>query len=192
MKTEKIVEKTLVKKPSGVKTILEYNNNKYKTRSQLIMEQYEQPTITEDKIYLIDKVVRQRCKNGRFGVDHSEILNYELELANKDRDEHMNHLVYKTKNPYGEYMQDENQEPSLNPPGGAIDTSQVLFKRLSNKGPISNSSRMSLLESGRKSSIRKSVHTDRSAPSFQQWVRSKDAEKRLKKKLMNEQKREIR
>ena len=58
MKTEKIVDKALVKKPSGVKTILEYNNNKYKTRSQLIMEQYENPTITEDKLYLIDKVVR--------------------------------------------------------------------------------------------------------------------------------------
>lgn len=38
MKTDKLVDKTLVKKPSGVKTILEYNNNKYKTRSQLIME----------------------------------------------------------------------------------------------------------------------------------------------------------
>jgi hypothetical protein len=37
-------------------------------------------------------------------VDHSEILNYELELANRDRDDHMNHLVYKTKNPYAEYM----------------------------------------------------------------------------------------
>jgi len=34
MKTEKTVEKSkLVKKPSGTKTILDYNNNKYKTRS---------------------------------------------------------------------------------------------------------------------------------------------------------------
>ena len=49
---------------------------------------------------MIDKVVRERGKNGRFGVDHSEILNYELELANKQRDEHMNNLVYKSKNPY--------------------------------------------------------------------------------------------
>jgi len=47
------------------------------------MEQYENPTVTEDQIYLIDKVVRMRGKNGRFGVDHSEILNYELELANQ-------------------------------------------------------------------------------------------------------------
>tara|TARA_B110000285_G_C14934189_1_gene518755 strand:- start:423 stop:650 length:228 start_codon:yes stop_codon:yes gene_type:complete len=53
-------------------------------------------------MYLIDKVVRMRGTNGRFGVDHSEILNYELELANRARDDHMNHLVYKNKNPYSE------------------------------------------------------------------------------------------
>lgn len=53
-------------------------------------------------MYLIDKVVRLRGKNGRFGVDHSEILNYELELANKDRDHHMNLLVYNQKNPYSD------------------------------------------------------------------------------------------
>ena len=54
------------------------------------MQEYEKPLITEDRLYLIDKVVRIRGNNGRFGVDHSEILNYELELANKQRDEHMN------------------------------------------------------------------------------------------------------
>ena len=85
----------MIKKPAGIKSLIDFNNCKYKTRSQLIMEQYEHPTLTEDKMYLIDKVVRMRGKNGRFGVDHSEILNYELELANKNRDDHMNHLVYK-------------------------------------------------------------------------------------------------
>ena len=135
-----------------------------------------------------------RGKSGRFGVDHSEILNYELELANKDRDDHMNHLVYKSKNPYDDYMmQRSNSKSSFNPPGGKLDTSQVLFKRLSNKGPISNSSRISLLESGRKKpSSARSVHTNRAAPNFQQWVRAKDAEKRLKKKLIAESKREVR
>lgn len=34
--------------------------------------------------------------------------------------------------------------------------------------------------------------TNRNAPSFQQWVRGKDAEKRLKKKLIAEVKRELR
>jgi hypothetical protein len=36
-----------------------------------------------------------RVLQGRFGVDHSEILNYEYELANKERNDHMNTLVYK-------------------------------------------------------------------------------------------------
>ena len=51
-------------------------------------------------MYLIDKVVRMRGKQGRFGVDHSEILNYELEQANLQRDNHMNLLAYKTMDPY--------------------------------------------------------------------------------------------
>jgi hypothetical protein len=80
------------------------------------MEQYEEPNLTEDKMYLIDKVVRMRGKQGRFGVDHSEILNYELELANRERDDHMNHLVYKEKDPYDEYEKASNA--SMNPPGG--------------------------------------------------------------------------
>jgi hypothetical protein len=42
MKVEKTISKSnMVKKPAGTKTILEYNNNKYKTRSQLIMELYK-------------------------------------------------------------------------------------------------------------------------------------------------------
>lgn len=45
---------------------------------------------------MIDKVVRMRGQKGRFGVDHSEILNYEFEVANKNRSDHMNRLVYKT------------------------------------------------------------------------------------------------
>ena len=30
-------------------------------------------------------------------MDHSELLNYELELTNKPRDDHMNWLVYKKR-----------------------------------------------------------------------------------------------
>jgi len=47
---------------------------------------------------MIDKVVRMRGLQGRFGVDHSEILNYEFEIANKNRTDHMNRLVYKAEN----------------------------------------------------------------------------------------------
>lgn len=70
-------------------------------------------------MYLIDKVVRMRGKDGRFGVDHSEILNYELELANKARDEHMNYLVYKDPAPYAEGSP-SNRSSSLIPPAGEV------------------------------------------------------------------------
>lgn len=49
---------------------------------------------------MIDKVVRMRGQKGRFGVDHSEILNFEFELANKTRSDHMNRLVYKGLDSY--------------------------------------------------------------------------------------------
>jgi hypothetical protein len=45
---------------------------------------------------MIDKVVRLRGKEGRFGLDHSEIMNFEFEMANKTREDHMNFLVYKS------------------------------------------------------------------------------------------------
>ena len=44
---------------------------------------------------MIDKVVRMRGQHGRFGIDHSELINYELEQTNKQRDDYMNKLVYK-------------------------------------------------------------------------------------------------
>ena len=46
---------------------------------------------------MIDKVARIRAQRGRFGVDHSEILNYEFEVANKHRSDYMNRLVYKSE-----------------------------------------------------------------------------------------------
>ena len=157
------------------------------------MQEYERPVISEDKLYLIDKVVRLRGKNGRFGVDHSEILNYELELANKFRDEHMNQLVYKVRDPYGESPTAREQKGDFfKPPDGQMETSQVLFKRLANKGAIADSSRCSLLTEKNRGGSARTLHTDRKAPNFQQWVRLKDAEKRLKKKLIQEEKREIR
>ena len=139
-------------------------------------------------MYLIDKVTRMRSKYGRFGVDHSEVLNYELELANRPRDDHMNHLVYKEDNPYDET---ENVDSTLRIHGN-MSTSQILFKRLSNQGKVQDSSRCSLLDDNKYRGSERSHRTNKNAPNFTQWVRKKDAEKRLKKKLINEQKREIR
>jgi hypothetical protein len=59
-------------------------------------------------MYVIDKAVRLRGLQGRYGVDHSEILNYEFEQANKARSDHINMLVY--KNPVGQY-EVENKIP---------------------------------------------------------------------------------
>lgn len=60
------------------------------------MDEFQNPDLPDEKLYMIDKVVRMRGLKGRFGVDHSEILNYEFEIANKNRSDHMNKLAYKS------------------------------------------------------------------------------------------------
>ena len=96
-------------------------------------------------------------------MDHSEILNYELELANKARDNHMNQLVYKQD-------LDDHNEPEVvdhHKFPGPMSTSEVLFKRLSQKGPVSTGSVPSLLkDSEHPKSTRRSVHTNLGAPDF--------------------------
>jgi hypothetical protein len=164
LKTENAVEHSaLTKKPSGVKSLLEFNNCKYKPRSQLIMEEYENPPITEDQLYVIDKVARQRAKAGRFGVDNSEILIFELEQANKERDEYLNTLVYKDSQ---KSLGHSNSKYRMPPSPTGIETSKILFRRLSKQGKIEKS-KCSLLESARQSSSAASALTEASAPTFQ-------------------------
>ena len=39
-----------------------------------MIEEYENPSVPQQTLYTIDKVVRLRGLQGRYGVDHSEIL----------------------------------------------------------------------------------------------------------------------
>ena len=99
MKSEKNVEKHLKKKKEAefgrapLKTSLDIKNARFKSVGEVISEQYTRANIPESRLYIIDKVVRMRGQHGRFGIDHSELLNYELEQTNKPRDDHMNWLV---------------------------------------------------------------------------------------------------
>jgi hypothetical protein len=88
--------------------------------------------VPAEKLYMIDKVVRKRGLQGRFGVDHSEILNFEFEMANKNRSDHMNRLVYRGEyDPYTEDTQggDFALEADKENTGGHL-SSTILFKRL--------------------------------------------------------------
>ena len=73
---------------------------------------------------MIDKVVRMRGQHGRFGIDHSELLNYELEQTNKTRDDYMNLLVYKA-----EAQSTQARDFSNIAPAGST-VSNVLYSRL--------------------------------------------------------------
>ena len=141
MKSDNHVAKHLKKKKDSefgrapVKTALEINNAKFKSVGEVISEQYTRAAIPEHRLYIIDKVVRMRGQHGRFGIDHSELLNYELEQTNKPRDDHMNYLVagYTQANltqknspaKPGPQMEDETS--------AGVKVSEVLFDRLAVK-----------------------------------------------------------
>lgn len=85
MKEDTTVRKHLEKKQANEmgramqKTLLEKKNSKYRPVGEVISDSYARAELPEHKLYMIDKVVRMRCQHGRFGIDHSELLNYELE-----------------------------------------------------------------------------------------------------------------
>ena len=130
MKSDKIVKKhEEAKKAKEMgrapnKTLLETKNTKYKQIGEVISEQYARSQIPEGRLYMIDKVVRMRGQHGRFGIDHSELLNYELEQTNKTRDDYMNLLVYKS-----EAQTTQARDFSNIAPAGAT-VSNVLYNRL--------------------------------------------------------------
>ena len=66
-------------------------------------------------------------------MDHSEILNYEFEMANKARTDHMNLLVYKSL-PYSTNGNDQTSESGeWDKENAGRLTSTTLFKRLAEK-----------------------------------------------------------
>ena len=85
MKTDKLVSKHMEKQKAkemgraANKSILDIKNSRYQPIGEVISEQYARSQIPENRLYMIDKVVRMRSQHGRFGIDHSELLNYELE-----------------------------------------------------------------------------------------------------------------
>ena len=54
-------------------------NSKYKEVTEIIRHQYNRCEVPQNRLYMIDKVARMRCLHGRFGIDHSELLNYEID-----------------------------------------------------------------------------------------------------------------
>ena len=128
------------------------------------------PQVPHERLYMIDKAVRMRAIKGRYGVDHSEILNWEFELANKPRSDHMNLLVYKT-------AAEDLIDPTKQYKGPSVhkNNANVLFERLCEK-EINEESRIIQGEKGS------------NAITYNEWIRRKDAERRMKHRLLNEAK----
>lgn len=112
---------------------------------------------------------------GRYGVDHSEILNYEFEQANKPRFDHLNQLVYKDD----ARDIDSNKENAM--PTVHKTQSNAIFERLTHKELVEAKRVAGALEP-----------SDLPKISFNEWLRRKDAERRMRRTLLSEARNEIR
>jgi hypothetical protein len=116
---------------------------------------------------MIDKVVRMRGLHGRFGIDHSELLNFEIDQTNRNRDDHMNWLVY--KNNY-ETQAEEDLSVVLRQ---KLNILQEEIDTIGTEHYVKNQNADKQEESTAKLS-------------YKEWLKHKDAESRLKRKLINQ------
>lgn len=141
----------------------------------MISDQYQRHEVPEHRLYMIDKVVRMRSQYGRFGIDHSELLNYELELTNKPRDDHMNWLVQK-RGPYMAGQSDISTGPDSDEKKN-MNVSAILFNRLNVKDEEKEHS----IYSNTKTKVAEKVDRKQT---YANWLKAKEAERRLKRKLI--------
>ena len=192
MKSEKNVDRHLSKKKSkefgraAARSALDVKKAKFKSVGEVISEQYTRAAIPDSRLYMIDKVVRMRGQHGRFGIDHSELLNYELEQTNKPRDEHMNWMVAGYTD--GNSVKNRPNETTVAAMSDGAKVSEVLFNRLSVKDEerYSDYSQRSILQMGDAASqgtLASLKKNGGSGLSYSDWLKAKDAEKRLRRKL---------
>ena len=139
---------------------------------------------------MIDKVVRMRGLHGRFGIDHSELLNYEIDQTNKNRDEHMNWLVYMSEQ-QAEKMSAQEQSLSkvlkdkLNIQPEELEMVTMDSERKNNAN---------LAAQNKKVTIEEPTDSDgnQQTLTYKEWLKHKDAEKRLKRKLITKAQDELR
>ena len=153
------------------------SSTKYSEPLSVISRQYKRAEVPDDRLYMIDKVARMRLMHDRFGIDHSEVLNYEIDQTNRPRDDHMNSLVYKGKaEPSQDTKLSEHLKSALQ-----IDPQELLLIGTDDEHTL------------KKQKIEPRAQSVRSSrPSYKDWVKQKDAEKRLKRKLITQAQDEIR
>lgn len=153
------------------------SSTKYSEPLSVISRQYNRAEVPDDRLYMIDKVARMRLMHDRFGIDHSEVLNYEIDQTNRPRDDYMNSLVYKGKaEPSQDTKLSEHLKSALQ-----IDPQELLLIGTDEEHTL------------KKQKIEPRAQSVRSSrPSYKDWVKQKDAEKRLKRKLITQAQDEIR
>ncbi len=111
---------------------------------------------------------------GPIGVDNSELINIEMEEEYKDKNQHLLNLVSGgNKGEISSYSDDKEN----------FDANEANAKLLARLTAMANSESKSMITSGGKSTY---------SCSHEEWVRRKEHEKKLKIKLIEEAKKDLR
>lgn len=111
---------------------------------------------------------------GPIGVDNSELINIEMEEEYKEKNQHLLNLVSGGNKGEMSYSEADKENQSVN------ETNAKLLARLT---AMANSESKSMITSGGKSTY---------SCSHEEWVRRKEHEKKLKIKLIEEAKKDLR
>ena len=131
-----------------------------------------------------------RGLHGRFGIDHSELLNYEIDQTNKNRDEHMNWLVYMSEQ-QAEKMSAQEQSLSkvlkdkLNIQPEELEMVTMDSERKNNANIAAQNKKVTIEEPTDSDGNQQTL-------TYKEWLKHKDAEKRLKRKLITQAQDELR
>lgn len=166
---------------------IDLKTSKYQELLDVVKHQFEKAEIPLDRLYMIDKVVRIRAQHGRFGIDHSELLNFEIDQTNKLRDEHMNHLVYK-------------EEANRKFPPQTKTLSTILKERLNIQPEELDIDDLEIgriqLSSEQKEKLGNEYlgmsAEQQQKMNYKEWLKHKNAEQRLKQKLVQQAQDDIR
>ena len=141
--------------------------------------------LSEQKLYMIDKVARRRVKTRPYGAEYSEFMNLKLEDLSKENEENVSRL----SNPQVRGTSKEKEDSLEQRPGGkgaaTTDNSKEFNQRFIQRLDIVSNQRHS-------SNQQLNEGASRQPMSFDEWIRLKNSEDRFRRQLVQIEKEEAR
>ena len=169
--------------------VLKENKEIEHNLKKMMLNQYGNCEINQNKLYMIDKVVRKRINQKPFGLDYSEFINLKLE-------DYQNKEGNLSKLSQNQGKSSSMAAPGTNISGGAgtkenAKESHTYDDESLEKDKDFNARFMERLSMGIDNSESQKERDSRRNLTFEEWVRRKNSEQRLKNHLIQIEKQEI-